>query len=72
MGKKQVEQIVSEYLKKIYGFMLKKTGNLQDAEDLVQETVLKLYRMLLINEIDNISAYVWRVARHNFLEPHYL
>lgn len=43
--------------------MLKKTSNLQDAEDLAQETVLKLYRILLISEIENMPAYVWRAAQ---------
>lgn len=53
MNRKQAEQIVSEYLKKIYGFVLKKAANLQDAEDLTQEIALKLYNALVVNEIDN-------------------
>lgn len=70
MDKKQAEQIVSEYLKEIYGFMLKKTGNLQDAEDLAQETVLKLYGRLVVDEIDNVRGYIWRIA-HNILANYY-
>lgn len=64
MNRKQAEQIVTKYLKKIYGFVLKKAANLQDAEDLTQEIALKLYNALLVNEIDNTSAFVWRVARN--------
>lgn len=64
MNRKQAEQIVMEYLKKIYGFVLKKVANLQDAEDLTQEIVIKLYNTLLVNEIDNTSAFVWRVTRN--------
>lgn len=64
MNRKQVEQIVNKYLKKIYGLILTKTANLQDAEDLTQEIALKLYGVLLVSEIDYISAFVWRVTRN--------
>lgn len=70
MNTKQAEQTVTEYLKKLYGFALKKTANLQDAEDLTQEIALKIYNTLLVSEIDNISAFVWRVS-HNTLANYY-
>lgn len=66
----QSEQIVTQYLKKLYGFALKNTANLQDAEDLAQEITLKLYRTLLVRDIDNVNAFVWCVA-HNTLANYY-
>lgn len=64
MNRKQAEQIITEYLKKLYGFALAKTATLQDAEDLTQDIALKLYPALLNTDIDNISAFVWRVAKN--------
>jgi len=70
MNSQQAEKTVTEYLKKLYGFALGKTANLQDAEDLTQEITLKLYNALLVRDIDNINAFVWCVA-HNTLANYY-
>lgn len=70
MNLQQAEQTVTEYLKKLYGFALKHTANLQDAEDLAQEITLKLYRSLLVKDIENVNAFVWCVA-HNTLVNYY-
>ncbi len=70
MNREQAEQITTEYLKPLFGFALKKTANLQDAEDISQEIALKLYNALLTTDIENISAFVWRVA-HNVLANYY-
>ena len=56
MNSQQAEKTVTEYLKKLYGFCIRKTANLQDAEDLTQEITLKLYNALLVRDIDNINA----------------
>lgn len=70
MKREKAEQIVNEYLKKIYGFLLTKTANLQDAEDLTQEIALKLYNSLIIHEVDNITAFIWCIVR-NMLANYY-
>jgi len=36
MNREQSEKIITEYIKSIYGFALKRCTNLQDAEDLTQ------------------------------------
>lgn len=64
MNKQKAEQIVTEYLKKLYGFSLGKTTNLQDAEDLTQDIALKLYNALITSDIYNVNAFVWRIARN--------
>lgn len=59
------EKRIKPYIKPIYGFSLKRTVNLQDAEDLSQEIVLKLYKVLLVkDDIEDLDRYVWQVA-HN-------
>lgn len=67
MNRIQAEQTVTEYLKKLYSFALKKTVNLQDAEDLTQEIAMKLYKALLVKDIVNVNAYVWRVAQNTLV-----
>ncbi len=66
MCKRQtVENIIIEYIKPVYGFALKRTTNNQDAEDLTQEIIEKLYRSLIIrDDIEFIDRFVWTVAKH--------
>lgn len=71
MNKFDAEKITAEYLKPVYGFALKRCANLQDAEDLTQEIMMKLYRALLIrDDIGDVGKYVWTVA-HNALSNYY-
>lgn len=70
MKKEEKEQIITQYLKKIYSFMLKKTANLQDAEDLTQEVALRLYKALGDVEIENIPGFIWRIV-HNVAANYY-
>lgn len=71
MKKQDVELIVTEYLKPIYGFVLKRTKTYDDAEDLTQDIMLKIYNSLMKKDnIYDISKYVWTIA-HNVLNNYY-
>ncbi len=71
MKREQAEKITTEYLKPIYGFALKRCTNLQDAEDLMQEIVLKVFHALLCREdIESPDKFIWTVA-HNTLANYY-
>jgi RNA polymerase sigma factor (sigma-70 family) len=71
MEQKTAGQITTEYMKPVYGFVLKRCANLQDAEDLTQEICLKIYRTLLVrDDIDSVSKFIWTVA-HNALANYY-
>ena len=71
MNKQDVELIVTEYLKPIYGFVLKKTKTYEDAEDLTQDIMLKIYNSLIKKDnVEDISKYVWTIA-HNSLNNYY-
>ncbi|MBR4072140.1 MAG: sigma-70 family RNA polymerase sigma factor, partial [Clostridia bacterium] len=71
MDKNYAEKIVTEYLKPIYGFALKRCKTEADAEDLSQEIVLRAYRALCIrDDIDNIGKFIWAIA-HNTLANYY-
>ena len=69
--KKNAEQIITEYLKPIYGFALKKCKNLQDAEDLSQEIACKAFRALTYkDDIEDVGKFIWTIA-HNALSNYY-
>ena len=71
MNKQDAEKITTEYLKPVYGFALKRCRNLQDAEDLSQDIILKIFTAMLKREdIVDVQKYVWTVA-HNCLANYY-
>ncbi len=71
MTRQDAEKIITEYLKPIFGFALKRCKNEQDAEDLSQDIVLKAFRALLIkDDIGDVSKFIWTIA-HNTLSNYY-
>ncbi len=71
MNKQDAERITTEYLKPVYGFALKRCRSLQDAEDLSQDIVLRIFTALLKREdIVDVQKYVWTIT-HNCLTNYY-
>ncbi|MBR4962105.1 MAG: RNA polymerase sigma factor, partial [Clostridia bacterium] len=71
MTRQDAENIITEYTKPIYGFALKRCRNLQDAEDLAQEIVLKAFRVLIVrDDIADPAKFIWTIA-HNALSNYY-
>ena len=71
MNRQDAEKIITEYLKPIFGFALKRCKSTQDAEDLSQEIVLKAFRALLVkDDIADAGKFIWTVA-HNALSNYY-
>ncbi len=71
MKRQDAEKIITEYLKPIFGFALKRCKNAYDAEDLSQDIVLKAFRALLIkDDIGDASKFIWTIA-HNALSNYY-
>ena len=71
MNRLDVQRITTEYLKPIFGFALKRCRSTQDAEDLSQEIVLKVFRVLLSrDDITDIGKFIWTIA-HNALSNYY-
>lgn len=67
MEKEKVEQIIEQYMKKIYGFAMKKAFSYDEAEDLCSEIVCEVYLSLLkANEVYNIEGYIWRISEHTY------
>lgn len=71
VNRKDVEKCITEYLKPIFGFALKRCKSIHDAEDLSQEIAIKAFRVLLIkDDVADMGKFIWTVA-HNTLSNYY-
>ncbi len=71
MNRQDVEKTITEYLKPIFGFALKRCKSIHDAEDLSQEITLKAFRALLVkDDVADMGKFIWTVA-HNTLSNYY-
>ena len=71
MNRQDVEKIITEYLKPIFGFALKRCKSIHDAEDLSQEIAIRAFRALLIKDnVTDMGKFIWTVA-HNTLSNYY-
>lgn len=71
MQRDQAERIAAAFLKPVYGFALKRCADLQSAEDLAQEIVLRVFRALLAkDDVGSPDQFIWTVA-HNTLANYY-
>lgn len=67
MTKQKADEIITEYLPKIYGFSVKKSFLYDEAEELCSDITEAVYLSLLkADEVYNINAYVWRICEHTY------
>ena len=71
MNRQDAEKIISEYVKPIFGFALKRCKSIQDAEDLSQEILLKAFRALLSKDDISDTGKFIRAVAHNALANYY-
>lgn len=63
--------IVNEFMKPVHKFVVSRINNYHDAEDLVQEICIKIFKSLCIrDDIISVEKYVWTIA-HNSLANFY-
>lgn len=71
MNRQDVKKIITEYLKPIFGFALKRCKSIHDAEDLSQEIAIRAFRALLVkDDVVDMGKFIWTVA-HNTLSNYY-
>ena len=59
------EQLVARYTKPIYNFIFRLIGNIQTAEDLVQETFIKVWKNLAKYDQKQVfRAWIFTIARN--------
>lgn len=62
------EEVARRYGKKIYNFAYRLTGNRHDADDLVQEVLLRVRRGLETYQPGSFEGWLWRITRNAFLD----
>ncbi len=71
MEKAVADRIITEYVPKLYGFALSKTGDSREAEELASDITYEVYFSLLrATEVYNVNSYIWRIASYVF--AHYV
>ena len=66
---KDVHQIWQEFHKELKGFILNKTRDENDAEDVLQESFLKIIQNIdKINASDNMRAYLFTMVRNTLYD----
>lgn len=65
MDKQRADELIHEYMPKIYGYAVSKAFNLDEAEDLSSDIVYEVYTSLLkLPELRNPAGYVWRISEN--------
>lgn len=62
MEKQQLEKYINEYGRDIYLFCKRLTQNKNTADDLYQETFLKLWELDNVNDTENPKSYLLGIA----------
>ena len=67
MEKQKADQIIMEYMQKLYGFAIKKAYSYEEAQELCAEITCEVYSSLLkAKEIINVEGYIWRISEHTY------
>lgn len=66
MNKKELNDIVREYVPKLHSFVRRRVDNNDDAEDIVQDTIYQFLRTIRVleNPIAHVSSWFYTVARN--------
>ena len=65
----QFEQLLQPHLKQLYRLAFRFTGQRDDAEDLVQDLLLKIYpRMEELQQVDKPGPWLARVLYHQYID----
>lgn len=64
-----VEKIIRQYLRPVYNFAHRFSGNRQDAEDISQETFLKVWKNIKkYREGENFKTWLFAIARNTAID----
>ncbi len=62
------EEVARVHGRKIYNFAYRLTGNADDANDLVQEVLLRVRKGLAAYQPGSFEGWLWRITRNAFLD----
>ena len=65
-----ITNTVRQFGKKLYSFIRKKVNSNEDAEDILQDVWYQFSNLSNINELENVSAWLYRVARNKVTDKY--
>ena len=69
MGREEdITESVQNNRNRLFGFIRKRVRSDEDAEDILQEVWFQLSRLISLEEIENLSAWLFRVARNRITD----
>ena len=63
-----LSRTITNYGKRLFGFIRKRVDNTEDAEDILQDVWYQLSRIVDLEEIENVGAWLFRVARNRITD----
>src|ERR1035437_8099796 len=63
-----ISNVLQEFGEKLFGFVRKKVKTTEDAEDILQEVWFQLSNLDDVAELDNVSAWLYEVARNKITD----
>ncbi len=63
-----ISNVLQEFGEKLFGFVRKKVKSTEDAEDILQEVWFQLSNLDDVAELDNVSAWLYEVARNKITD----
>lgn len=66
--KPSVAETITRYGKQVFSFIRGRTKSIEDAEDILQEVWYQLSRLTNLDELENISAWLYSVSRNKITD----
>lgn len=63
-----ITDTVKQYGRQLFGFIKGKTKTIEDAEDILQEVWYQLSRLGNLNDLENVSAWLYTVSRNKITD----
>lgn len=63
-----ITQTIKQFSRKLFSFVRDKVKSTEDAEDIVQDVWVQLSNLTDIAELDNVSAWLYEVARNKITD----
>ena len=59
---------IEEYVDSIFAYCIKRTGNMDDAQDLSQDIICEVLRAAAHTEIKSFEAWLWKIAHNRYVK----
>jgi RNA polymerase sigma factor (sigma-70 family) len=63
-----LSETVKQYSRQLFSFIKGKTKTAEDAEDILQEVWYQLSRIVNLEELENVSAWLYSVSRNKIID----